>query len=200
MRPTGVACLVMLWLLTNATCGFSQGKPGLHYRDSKSRANIKLVSEENDPNPKWQADGFGETEQDANDIALEKLCDDTAKYLFQKGLRDWKPGLNDIKPLTKLVPKQSNFEENLGNLHHVTLEVELTPEAMRGFQRLARDQRSSVRMMALGKGLGMLVALLVAFGGYFRLEEATKGYYTTWLRLTAVGFIGAAATSLWFLA
>ncbi len=201
MRPTTIAGLVMLWLLTNATLAFSQGKPEIHYRESHAR--IKLVSEENAPNPIWQADGWGKTEQDAINVALEQLCDDASTYLFQKGLRDWRPGLSDIKALMKPVTKteQSNFEdERLGNLHHVTVEVELTPVAMRGFQRQARDQRSSLRMMALGKGLGMLVALLVAFGGYFRLEEATKGYYTTWLRLTAVGFIGAAATSLWFLA
>jgi hypothetical protein len=32
--------------------------------------------------------------------------------------------------------------------------------------------------------------------GYFRLEEATKGYYTAWLRLAAVGLVAAAVAGL----
>ena len=33
-------------------------------------------------------------------------------------------------------------------------------------------------------------------GGYLRLEEATKGYYTRWLRLTAVGVVLAIVCGL----
>jgi len=32
-----------------------------------------------------------------------------------------------------------------------------------------------------------VVVLLGAVSGYYRLEEATKGYYTAWLRLGLIG-------------
>ena len=37
--------------------------------------------------------------------------------------------------------------------------------------------------------LGGVVCLLLVVGGYLRLEEATKGYYTRLLRLTAIAVL-----------
>ena len=202
MRPTRVAGLVMIWMLINATWAFSQGKPQSHFRESKSRASTKVVSEENASNMKWEADGFGLTEKDAENVALDQVCKEVGDYLVQNGLRDWRPEVSDIRSFT--IPifrnKEATFEDpELGKMQHVTVVVELTPKAIRDFQREARHQRAGDRMMAMSKGLGMLVALLVALGGYFRIEEATKGYYTTWLRLSTVGFIGTAAAVVWLI-
>jgi hypothetical protein len=200
MRPTRVTCLVMLWLLSNSTWAFSQVKSEEQFQERKPRASTKHLSEEHAQKQVWQAEGFGQTEKDAINDALETLCDEITHYLFQIGLRDWQPGVNDIRSLAKPATKQANFEEpGLGSLEHVTVELELNDRTIQKFQKEARQQRASGRMIGLGKGLGMLVALLAALGGYFRLEEATKGYYTTWLRLTTVGFIGAAATGLWLI-
>jgi hypothetical protein len=191
----------MLWLLTNATWAFSQSQGDGHSRERKpARATAKRVSEQNEPNQKWQAEAWAESEKDATNYALDKLASETADYLFEHGLTDWRPDANDIRSILKpnVVRDQKNFED-LGTLEHVTVTAELTPPALRKFQKEARQQRASGRMMGLGKGLGMLVVLLAALGGYFRLEEATKGYYTTWLRLTTLGFISAAATTLWII-
>ena len=203
MRPTRVAGLVMVWVLVNATWAFSQGIAVSPFRETKSRAGIKLVSEENAPNMKWEADGFGLTEKDAENFALEKVCNEIADYLFENGLRDWRPEVSDLRGSSTPIfrNKEKTFEDpELGKMQRVTVVVELTPKAIREFQKEARHQRAGDRMVATSKGLGMLVALLVALGGYFRLEEATKGYYTTWLRLSTVGFISAVAASLWILA
>ena len=51
----------------------------------------------------------------------------------------------------------------------------------------------------LALGLGGSVALLIVLGGYLRLEEATRGYYTRVLRLTAAGVLSAVAVGLWIL-
>jgi hypothetical protein len=47
--------------------------------------------------------------------------------------------------------------------------------------------------------LAGLVALLVVAGGYLRLEEATRGYYTTLLRAAAVAFLALVGAGLWLL-
>jgi hypothetical protein len=60
-----------------------------------------------------------------------------------------------------------------------------------------RQGRVRERMLGLGKILAGLVALLAAVSGYFRLEEATKGYYTAWLRLGAIGFLGVVGLGIW---
>jgi hypothetical protein len=200
MRPIRVTGLVMVWLLTNATWAFSQADGDSPSREPKSRAIAKRLSEENAPNQKWQAEAWAETEKDATSYALDRLARETADYLFEHGLTDWRPDANDIKSILKpeIVRDQKNFED-LGTLEHITVVAELKPDAIRKFQKEARQQRASGRMVMLGKGLGMLVALLAGLAGYFRIEEATKGYYTTWLRLTTVGFIGAAATTLWII-
>jgi hypothetical protein len=51
-------------------------------------------------------------------------------------------------------------------------------------------------------GVGALgLALLVICFAYFKLDAATKGYLTPWLRLAAAGSVAAAAAVvLWFVA
>jgi len=190
----------MLWLLTNATWALAQGDNDSHGNDTKARTIAKLLSDENATNQKWQAEAWAETEKDATSYALARLAKETADYLFEHGLFYKQKAAYDIKAILKpQIEKDQTKFEDLGTLKHITVTAELTPPAIRKFQKEARQQRASVRMLTLGKGLGMLVALLTALGGYFRIEEATKGYYTTWLRLTTVGFIGAAATTIWII-
>jgi hypothetical protein len=55
------------------------------------------------------------------------------------------------------------------------------------------------RMGFLVKFLAGIVALLGTICGYLRLDEWSKGYYTKWLRLAAVGCLGAVTVFLWFL-
>jgi hypothetical protein len=60
-----------------------------------------------------------------------------------------------------------------------------------------RELRARTRMFGLGKFLSVVVAFLAALTGYLRLEEATKGYYTAWLRLAAISFVGAVGVGMW---
>jgi hypothetical protein len=60
-----------------------------------------------------------------------------------------------------------------------------------------RDAVALDRMTGLGKILAVVVAFLVALTGYLRLEETTKGYYTTWLRIGAISFVGAVGIGMW---
>jgi hypothetical protein len=63
----------------------------------------------------------------------------------------------------------------------------------------AREVRIQTRTVDLGRILVALVALLATVAGYVRLEDATKGYYTAWLRLAAVGFLAAVGAGLFLI-
>ena len=55
-----------------------------------------------------------------------------------------------------------------------------------------RHQEVVKRLLVLGAVLAFVLVCLAAVSGYIRADEATKGYYTTRLRLAAAAGVGAA--------
>jgi hypothetical protein len=74
--------------------------------------------------------------------------------------------------------------------------AELTLEHFRDLAQLARQDRMQQRQLLAARVLAGLVALLVVATGYLRLEDATRGYYTTLLRLGAGGALALVAAAL----
>jgi hypothetical protein len=162
----------------------------------------------------WQ-----KTKEDALQAALEKAQEELLSF-FQN--RDpsflWKPDLDYIR--TKLVKgtaeESKDFRKDfndthVGLMHRATLELQISRrerEFMRSrghdYRRELQDKQrmliAEYRMHGLSKFFGAAVALLAGLGGYIRLDELTKGYYTHWLRLAAASLIGAVGAGLWFLA
>jgi hypothetical protein len=68
----------------------------------------------------------------------------------------------------------------------VKMKLTITTEQARAIQKQAQQQRMKSRQWLSLLGLGGLVCLLGVVGGYLRLEEATKGYYTRRLRIAAI--------------
>jgi hypothetical protein len=96
--------------------------------------------------------------------------------------------------------------EGLGEMYRVALRVTLAPstnEEIRkqevAYQEAQQTERALHRQGVMARVLGGLVALLVAVAFYLRLEDATKGYYTTLLRLVAVAFVALVAAGILFL-
>ena len=86
----------------------------------------------------------------------------------------------------------------------VWLKVAINSDNWKQIQKenqLVIDQKrlriTRARMEFLVKLLACVVALLATVCGYIRLDEWSKGYYTKWLRLAALGCIGAVAAVLW---
>jgi hypothetical protein len=91
-------------------------------------------------------------------------------------------------------------------MHRVAIRVALTASANdeirekeQVYQEAQQKERALARQGVLGRVLAGLVALLVAVACYLRLEDATKGYYTTLLRLVAVAFVSLVAAGILFL-
>ncbi len=147
--------------------------------------------------------GYGLTERDARQHAL----DQAREWLAAKGGFDWTPPADYLlrKGLVRFVTPDKEELEKARNLkiagpqEVVKMELAVTAAGAEEIQQVARDQRMKERQGLLARILGGLVALLVVAGGYLRLEEATRGYYTARLRLAA-GVLLALIAALLFVA
>jgi hypothetical protein len=142
--------------------------------------------------PTWTETGYGETIDVASELALEKARDSVDDYL-QKNHHDigWQPTIERLRKegVVKLdKPKQGAFAEREG--YEVTAHVDLTNLGNLQIdvdQAREQAQENAVfwRHLLVGRILAALVALFLIVGGYLRLEELTRGYYTTLLRVGA---------------
>ena len=165
------------------------------------QANARTVSTE--PVFVREVDGFGETDDDARARALENACDRVADFLaVEYGETTFKPSPRDLQrlnivPITKEVEVSVIVLENLGPTQKATLLVNLLPEDVKKLREQARQQRVQERQHGLGIILSGVIALLLVAVGYLRLEEATKGYYTGLLRLSALGTLLLTGLFIW---
>jgi hypothetical protein len=148
-------------------------------------------------------EGWGETEKDAEHDALKKAQNEIRAYLVEQNHPlQWRPSLEYIHDhLVKQSPPlpDKDFGEPVNTLHGICLRIEISPKDWQEMLRQDRLMRADARMMLLAKLLVGVVAFLGAVAGYLRLEEMTKGYYTAWLRLAAIGFVTAVAAGIWLI-
>jgi hypothetical protein len=83
-------------------------------------------------------------------------------------------------------------------VYQVQLKVNVGTQDLKQYQSKVREKVVHERQEWLLKLLVSVVVLLGALSGYYRLEEATKGYYTAWLRLGLIG-VACAVGALLFL-
>jgi hypothetical protein len=141
--------------------------------------------------------------------------------LEERGEKDfWPP--DEFLHREKIVPLQGDLMNNVETLedglgYQVSELVQVTAEQLEMMRALARTERVGAlkkieqeqakerehvvkeRQRWMGLGIGGVVALLLVGIGYLRLEEATKGYYTSLLRLSAVGILALVGFVIWHL-
>jgi hypothetical protein len=164
------------------------------------------------PRKTWSkpVEGRADTQEIAERVALLRAQDELEQYLHAQ-----MPALRHLPSedyihanLVKKVKEEELTDpaDKEKGRFLVTLEVSFTDsdyqELLRRDYQLndaERQERIQERMLWLAKLLIGLVALLAAVTGYFRLEEATKGYYTLWLRVLAISFLAAVGAGLWWM-
>jgi hypothetical protein len=157
-----------------------------------------------DSNPPWTVEGGpSPSRADAVDEALHQAQRKVATYLHsQNPSLDWVPPLDYIQArLVKPPPWKEELQDIdvLGEkkpTYRVWMEVQVKPDDRLDMLHRGREHLAQQRMMMLGRLLGVLVVLLAAVAGYLRLDESTKGYYTGWLKLAAIGLVAAACIGL----
>jgi hypothetical protein len=203
MRPAKPASLLVLLLA--AAVGHadqSSDRPGRRGPIPKQAKTVeqRLVAS-------WEVPGFGETLADAEHNALKDARSRILEHFHQRGIDlEWDLSLDYIS--ARLVRERMEAEPqplgqeggpNLGVALQRRLRVELTKADESEILKHDREFRVGHRQESLLKMLAGIVALLTAVSGYFRLEEATKGYYTAWLRLAAVTLVAGVGTGLWWI-
>ncbi len=143
--------------------------------------------------------GYGITVHDAEQHALEQARD----WLAEKGTFDWTPPSPDYLRRKGMVRFSEPTEQELklaGPMKVVKMTLTVTAAQAEELQQVAREQRMQQRQWLGARVLTGLVVLLLVAGGYLRLEEATRGYYTTLLRAVALGVLALVGAGLWLLA
>ena len=195
MRPTRLTALVLLgWMLgsLHADAGRLTQKITI-FNARKSAPEPKIVA-------RWKTDGVGDSHEDAYLDGVDRIRQELHSYLAKQGFQlEIQPSVLFLESLIK--SQQEGEQRDLGRggiSHQVFLVVELSNLELDKLLLQDRQIRAEGRMLSLAKILFGLVAFLAVLAGYFRLEEATKGYYTNWLRLAALGFLFAAGAGLWW--
>jgi len=134
-------------------------------------------------------------ERARNDARLQ-LEHEVTEWLTPEVPTHWKPPAHLV---TQMVQKTDvhPIVRDYGTVYETTLDADFAP-FYRG-QILAAYQREVVghRLTILGGSLGFILSLLGAVAGYIRADEATKGYYTHWLRALATAGVGAAGVLIY---
>jgi hypothetical protein len=159
-------------------------------------------------NPLWTTtvDGSGLSDKDARQKALEEACTKWREFLRdQLPPVDWMPTPEDVQ---RILPQDWQEETALEKddpllgpikIFRVSLTVQVGARERDEIVKLDQHHRMEQRMLWLGKIFAGVLVLLVAVAGYIRLDEWSKGYYSGWLRLVAVGLIAAAGVGVWVL-
>lgn len=152
----------------------------------------------------WSVTAYGmdreAAERRAQQVAQEKVLDFLEK---QDPPIAWKPTLEFLQQNRFTRDVNTEPDRDLqGNVtkdrYKCSLHVVMSPDLYRKILDQDRQLRIADRQWFAGRVLAVVVLLLVAVGGYFYLDEATKGYHTVLLRLGAISFVGAVGAVLWF--
>jgi hypothetical protein len=139
--------------------------------------------------------GYGDTDKDAEENALEQA----RSWLADQG--DFgKAGVEYLKRHKMVQQLGKPSTENLpvsGKLKKVEVQLRVTHAQADELYRIGREERMRPRHLLFARLLGGFLALVLVCGGYLRLEEATRGYYTLLLRAAAVALLLLVGAGLW---
>ncbi len=154
-----------------------------------------VVAQQRRPEPKKvlvheEFTGIGKTEHMARKDALKQACDwveenigpgwDTdGEYLLSLKMAQFGQAEDKEFEVAKDLTKD-------GKMKVVKMQLEITDSQKRDIQKHAQQLRMKERQKYSLLGLLGAMGLLGVVGGYLRLEEATKGYYTRLLRIAAI--------------
>jgi hypothetical protein len=182
----------------------TQPNHGRNHQTTTKNVFVSVVAKP--PSPpvfETKADGYGVKEEDATDNAIKDACRQVEMFLARQYGETFTPTEDELK--SKQIVGPAEFETAntpVANdaakttMLRAIVPVKLTAEQVKEFREEARKHRLGGRMKTAGVVLAGMIALLLVGGGYLRLEEATKGYYTTLLRVGAVTVLGILVLSL----
>jgi hypothetical protein len=200
MRPTFWFSLVALCVVASLV------RSSLSHADARPPAPAGSAKAAGRPIAhKEDVQGKGQTPDEARTSAVERARYVIAAYLESEfGEAEYTPTAAylhaaRIVPLPQDIDAKQVPADEFGRTYKADVKVELTQEQVKEMRAQARQQRVEQRQHWMGLGLAGVMSLLLVAAGYLRLEEATKGYYTGLLRLSALGVLALAGFFIWHL-
>jgi hypothetical protein len=143
--------------------------------------------------------GFGATRRDAEDHALRQACEALGGWLATHGGAGWVPTPEylRVRQLARFGEPTPQELPKSGHVQEISMQLEVTQAQAAEMQHFARQQRMNQRHWLVARVLAGVVALVLVCGGYLRLEEATRGYYTMLLRAAALVVLAGVGAGLW---
>ena len=192
-------CLALGWLICHAG-QLGGSPPDWIGREAWSEPPIRfrVVSSE-----RWA------TPQEAQRDALDRAAQLARDYAAQGDSRiddRWEP--SKILVHDELVTQDylEKIAWDYGPMYRAHLLLELSPEnrAMlladwEGHWERRQQEVANRRLIWMGAGLAFVIVCLATLFGYFRLDEATRGYYTPWLLTGASAVVTGTAAILYTL-
>lgn len=131
------------------------------------------------------------TEDRARADARARLKTMLAERLYPEVPRAWKAPPEQVDALIRSTTVKP-VERDYGTVYEATLKVDLSDQAVSQVAEAYHRQQVMKRLAVLGALLAFVLICLAVVSGYIRADEATKGYYTSKLRLAAAAGVGAA--------
>jgi hypothetical protein len=148
----------------------------------------------------WEVTGYDDKKEVAEQLALEEARGQVVAFLAsQSHPLEWKPDLDYVRHNLVTGNKQEPTGDPLFGKEKVTLTVAVTQKTFEDMQREDKKLRIEKRQVLLARILAGLLAGLIAVTFYFRLDDATKGYYTTLLRVASVALVATVGAGVWLL-
>jgi hypothetical protein len=176
--------------------------PSLPVRDETLKPALKFQPKPSRPGLSKTSDGLkvagrlSATERRAWDDARLQLEHAVRDWLAPDAPAQWKPPARLVDQLivdARTIPIVKDY----GTLYETTLDVDLTAAHRAELLQVYDREVVAHRLTGFGGVLAFILACLAAVAGYIRADEATKGYYTNWLRAAATAGVGASAVLLY---
>jgi hypothetical protein len=138
--------------------------------------------------------------------AMIQLRQKLAEWLSPEVPPSWKtpePLVDRMIHKTQIKEVEKDYgtevEKDYGKVkvYEATLQARFTPEVRAEIVETYQHELVSERLTVLAGVIGFILACLAALAGYIRADEATRGYYTSWLRAIAAAGVGASGVLIY---
>jgi hypothetical protein len=136
------------------------------------------------------------TEDRARNDARAQLVRQVAEWVAPEVPKGWKvPGrlVDGLVREVRVAPRVRDY----GTLYEATMLADFSTQRRAEIVGAYRHEQTVQKLTLLGGLLAFVLVCLAVLSGYIRADEATKGYYTTRLRLAAATGVGAAGVLIY---
>jgi hypothetical protein len=91
---------------------------------------------------------------------------------------------------------KDDFKDLGKKVYRTRLTLEIPESFQQKMLKAIRLEEAGDRQLGLSRWMLGAIVLLLVFAAYFRLDDATKGYYSGWLKLAALGIVAAVGVGL----